>query len=1146
MNPAASRQKYLKYLYSQYQKGVLGPEKIELLIKEGFIVEAKPEAFTSHKEKIKVEKQWEDMMNPFYEAHLWIGYKKDITKKDWMPASVLQHTPEFVAWINSMLYGFFPNKINYKLFDIYKAQAYRWLQEDDNITNHHTEDAKRAFKQQEYNRCNENKLYYVNRYGELKEGDISSGFVKYQAREHHAVICYLFDCGYNVIGGKGRQIGWTSIMGLLADNKMIFQSNYYIKFITEDKDTGEEIFTDKIKYPFGALPRWMQPKVKSDSGTRFWLSDKARKGEKGYPNSRIDVVAPKQTAINGGSPQLVLIDEIGNIGILGAMLNEGRPTMFWNNPSTGKFELKRQVIMWGCLTAGNKVWTNNGDLVNIEDLKQKDGIIGYDGNGAYRGTINGLNPPAKKPCYKITTSGGNWIECSNDHPILWSRANFRYCRDGIPNLRKVTFKKAEEIKVGDHLAQLAEVPVFGNKRVSYARLLGLLIGDGNYSQRSNIQLSVADEEIRNYVKNNFKTSVHKSFILKNGSLFESVGILGFMGEMRKHGLYGQSWDTKRLPDDIYTFDEASVCELLGGYYDADGNVAYNEKLNYIKVVLSSTNIEILQQVKFLLHKLGIGGIITKENRSENGVKISAGQKDYIYRLYVTRKKDVLRFHSKIKLLCNYKQVVLNNVLSLSVGLNCRNNDKADYIINNNYPEKGEYFNGMKDMKHLRYEMVTKVEYVGEKEVYNLNVSETHTYLANGFITANTGGKMEKGKGEYEKEWYRILGLWEAKQYDNGFVPLFFSWHCRFDKVEYEKEKNWYYGARAMKEDIDLETSKTQFHQHYPSNFKDMFLTTASTLVSREIIEGGLNRCRDFKPQPIYGYFEPVFDELDPQPPESDLPYRLIDAKFVVIDDTEDFQKASVCIFQKPEPGWEYRYWQGTDPIATETGHSKQGSAIWDDYQKTFSAVLNFRRQHDHKYTFLQTLLLGLYYDTTTGIKRGVKELTESNIGTNYMDYREAKGFFDSVVFTAQLPSKVAGGARLLGIDNKGNRASGIIDYLTEVLRNYHDRIYISLIFEQLTTFVQDLSKSGKEVWGPQNKLLHFDDVLYACAYAYICRLSHLNLQPTRKVAVSGKTTTRYLLRRTTDWGIERVPTKVPVFETFGDTMPALDNVIEER
>ena len=44
------------------------------------------------------------------------------------------------------------------------------------------------------------------------------------------------------------------------------------------------------------------------------------------------------------------IDEIGNIGILTAMITEGRPTMMWLNPETKVFELKRQVIAYG--TAG--------------------------------------------------------------------------------------------------------------------------------------------------------------------------------------------------------------------------------------------------------------------------------------------------------------------------------------------------------------------------------------------------------------------------------------------------------------------------------------------------------------------------------------------------------------------------------------------------------------------------------------------------------------------------------------------------------------------------------------------------------------------------------------------------------------------------
>jgi len=748
---AESKKRYLNYLYQQYKKGILDRDKVELLRQEGYIKDGlieKEKAGLTYNRSITTGQEWLELMNPFYKPTRYFNYRDNISKEDWCPKDVLNHTPDFVHWINSMVYGQFHNKGEYKKFNLYKAQAWKWLQDHDTVTSYTTDDGRREFMQREYDRCADNTLYFANKYGELKEGDIASGYIDYQAREHHAVIFYLFDCGYNVIGGKGRQIGFTSAMGLVATKKLLFQANYYIKFVTEDKDTGEEIFNDKIKYPFGALPKWMQPKVKSDSGVRFWLSDKSKKGAKGYPNSRVDVIAPKKTAINGGSPQLVLIDEIGNIGILGAMLNEGRPTMFWNNPKTGVFELKRQVWMWG-----------------------------------------------------------------------------------------------------------------------------------------------------------------------------------------------------------------------------------------------------------------------------------------------------------------------------------------------------------------------------------------------------TGGEMEKGRGAYEKEWYRILGLWEEGRYSNGFVPLFFSWHARFSAEEYEREKLWYYGARANEKEIDLETSKTQFHQHYPSSYKDMFLTTASTLVSREIVEGGLDRCRTMGPQmkPVVGYFEPIYDTSDPMPPESDTPYRIIGSDFIPINDEDDYQKATAVMFQKPEKGWKNRYWKGTDPIATETGHSKMASVIWDDYFKTVPCLVNFRRQHNHKYAFLQVLLMGLYYDNEI-ITVGIKELVEANIGTNYIDYVQQKGFFNSLVFNAELPSKVTGGAREIGIDNKGNRADAIIDYLTEVIRNYHDRIYIQVIFDQLTTFVQNITAAGKEVWGPMNRLLHYDDVLYALAFAYICRQCYPHLVPTRITVTANRFTTRYPLKRV-DGNVVRVPTRVPIVEEIEHQIP---------
>lgn len=733
-----AKKRYLAYLYKQYEKGTLNRTQVEFLRREGYIKEGPTIVKMTPSQQItqKKVKRWSN--DPFVHSGTFSRFKDHITKEDWLPESNLYHKQDFIDWINSIVYGPFPQAINYPKFERYKAQAFRWLQEKDNITNYKDDDAKREYANQERDRIKENTLYFANKYGELKEGDAASGMMKYTAKEHHAVIFYLFDCRYNVVGGKGRQIGFTSAMGLIALKMMVIQNNYYIKFIAEDKDTVEEIFTDKLKYPFGALPRWLQPPVKSDSGQRFWLSDKPGKGKKGYPNSRCDVVAPKKTAINGGSPQLALIDEIGNIGILGPMLNEARPTMFWNDPITGKFALRRQIWMWG-----------------------------------------------------------------------------------------------------------------------------------------------------------------------------------------------------------------------------------------------------------------------------------------------------------------------------------------------------------------------------------------------------TGGEMDRGKGAYEKEWYRILGLWEAKQFEGGFVPLFFSWHARLNKEEYEKEKSWYYGARASERDIDLETSKIQFHQHYPTSFKDMFLSNSSTLVSREIIEGGQDRCRALGPRakPTFGYFEPVYDYNDPMPPESDVPYRVIDARFIPLDDDDPDQMGTTWIFQHPEKFYVNRYWQGTDPVSTESGHSKQASAIWDDYMKTCSALVNFRKSHEHKYGFLQTVLLGLYYDVENVVKRGVKELVEANIGTNYIDYKESKGFLQSLIFNQQLPAKVQGGARDIGLDKKGLRSDAVVEYMTEVFRNYHHNIYISVFFDQLTTFAYTLTQAGKESWGPLNKFMHYDDALDAITYAYIGRIACSHMKTHRIDGIVSRNRVRYKLVRDANWNLVRTAVK---------------------
>lgn len=740
-----ARKGHLDFLYYQYTKGYeLSETQIKLLERYDYF-KGDEVRVENREEKKDVEIKYR---RPLYKVNtkanaefLRQRYGDRLNYDDWRPKSTLDHTPEFINWINSMLFGAFTDMTVYTPYLFYKNQATLWM--DDKLSVDASEQEIEDFRMREIDRCRRNTLYFANKYGTLTDSGVGGGFTKYIAMEHHSVLFFMLDCGYNFMLGKGRQIGSSTALGIGALAKISFNSNFFLKFIAEDGATVAEIFRDKIKEPFGKLPIFMRAHVESFAEEKFALGKKDKKtGKYGYPNSRIEVVPPSPTAINGGSPDLVFVDEIGQIPVLSEMINEGRPTMYGYNDK-GELVLKRQIVCWG-----------------------------------------------------------------------------------------------------------------------------------------------------------------------------------------------------------------------------------------------------------------------------------------------------------------------------------------------------------------------------------------------------TGSKTTKGRGAYEKEWYRMLNLWNNRETQTGLIPLFFSWHTRCDNNFYEDQKAYYYGSRMKEKDIDLETSKIQFHQHYPTTYRDMFLTTTSTLVSKSIIQGGITKCRELKHnlRPVFGRFEPVYDYTKPETENSDLPYKVIDSKFIPIDEEDDYNKITTLMFLSPEK-WENRYYQGTDPIESETGHSKMSSIIWDDYYKSPVCLVNFRKQYAHKESFLQCMLMGIYYDKIrpVGKKRGVPELIESNIGTAYKDYKESKGYFRSFVMNTELPRDLQGGAKMVGIDNHSTRSGLIISKMSECIKNYNERMYFMEIFQQLDSFVMKITSSGKESWERNNKATDYDDVLFALVYSYICSTLYTkepkNIEEVSE-EVNSKSKIRYKIKRDKDYNIIREAVRV--------------------
>lgn len=124
------------------------------------------------------------------------------------------------------------------------------------------------------------------------------------------------------------------------------------------------------------------------------------------------ITGVNQDKLNGSRGVLYIIEEAGIFKNLLDMYGLIRPSVEQGNDVFG------EIVMYGCVCAGTKVWTNDGRLVNIENLKKEDGIVGYMDDLPVKNTIGTLLEPKEKPCVRITWAHGSYLECSTDHPIL--------------------------------------------------------------------------------------------------------------------------------------------------------------------------------------------------------------------------------------------------------------------------------------------------------------------------------------------------------------------------------------------------------------------------------------------------------------------------------------------------------------------------------------------------------------------------------------------------------------------------------------------------------------------------------------------------------------------------------------------------------
>ena len=534
----------------------------------------------------------------------------------------------------------------------------------------------------------------------------------------------------------------------------------------------------------------------------------------------------------GQGPIISIIEEVGLLISLLKVLGANEPGLTRNN----KFG---SHLLIGCVCAGTKVWDKNGNLCNIEDINKTTGILGHYAGEYSIEEVTNVQKPTLKECYRLTLEGGNSLECSWDHPIFSTSAHLKYRKDGN-TYRDAVYVEAQDLTTDDYVFLVDKIDKFGNHKEKYARLLGLMVGDGYYGRIHQISVCTDQKGIQNYIESIENTKIKKQFLIpKNNEQFIEYSIKN--KEVRKilssNGMLGQTRDKKQLPANIGEYDKQSLADFIGGYFDADGCVVYNETKKKLKIQLTSKYRHLLEDVKFYLTKFGIDSTIGKEKR--NGGYIN--NDSTYYSLYITKNKDVIRFKRNITLLSEYKQKTLFKEIKAN-----REFKRWNVITKNSNNNVEKSFTGLITKK------IKKIENIGEKEVYNLTANTTHTYLANNIVTHNTAGNMERifeSKMVFEEpETYKFLGfedLWENRQKEIGlFIPGYYVDNALRDpqgnqnlEAAFELEMQ----ERARLSKADNSYALDAYMMARPLVPSEMFLSGQSNIFPVSLLRDQLNR-----------------------------------------------------------------------------------------------------------------------------------------------------------------------------------------------------------------------------------------------------------------------------------------------------------------
>lgn len=369
-----------------------------------------------------------------------------------------------------------------------------------------------------------------------------------------------------------------------------------------------------------------------------------------------------------------------------------------------------------CLTEDSFIQLKNNQTVSIKDIKVGEEVLSVKDNKLLYSTVTDHWKAGIKPVYRIKTKFGHIIECTSNHKFFINND-----RIDIKNGYSFNDQKSVWLSIDTGLKQGSKIAIpmcipFDDQLATdcgeWALLLGYFIADGSSSKGQSSKFTNTNFDYLLEFENACKSLGTNVKWYQKGNGYDLVITNGrsqdnpVRQQLSLFGLTNIVGPEKFIPEIILNSKLDNQKMFLNRFWSADGYVSTFQRTNRdsfrTEIGTLQESFRLVKQIQEMLWRFGVHGHIRPEGNC--------------WRYVISNKKSVANFLKNIG-------PIFGKELACAKAL-----ENLDCVSN-----KFSYFTD-----DILWDYVSEIEFIGEKDTYDIEVKETHNFVACGILTHNSG------------------------------------------------------------------------------------------------------------------------------------------------------------------------------------------------------------------------------------------------------------------------------------------------------------------------------------------------------------------------------------------------------------------------